>query len=85
MANPKKKSAKQARDVVISFRITPAQSELLAAIHKLTPAYGVRTPEQRARKVLCDFLDGRLSYTKPDDAKRDFFKFPVKPERTGLS
>lgn len=80
MANtPKKtKSKKPARKArvtrpdVVSFRITSTQCKNLKTVHERDSAMGVKTPNQLARKIVCDFLAGRLAYSNPADRLQDF-------------
>ena len=76
MAKPIKKTPKArkgpiTRPEVVSFRITADQAKILKKIHEDQPASNVKSPNQRARKVLVDFLAGRLDYKNPDDQLRD--------------
>lgn len=70
-----KKAARKPRTTrpdVVSFRITSTQSKNLQTVHERDSAMGVKTPNQLARKIVCDFLAGRLVYTNPADRKQDF-------------
>lgn len=60
------------RPHVVSFRITADQTKTLNAVHDRDSAMGVKTANQLARKVLCDFLAGRLEYRNAADRKVDF-------------
>jgi len=60
------------RDHVISFRVTDAQLNNLKAVHQRDPACGIKTSNQLARKIVCDFLAGRLGYTVASDRQKNF-------------
>lgn len=62
---------KELRPTVISFRITEAQTEKLTANFENDSALGVRSHNQYARKVVADFLAGRLVYKNPEHRKKD--------------
>jgi hypothetical protein len=63
--------ARTTRPQVVSFRITSKQTKLLKEIFDRDSATGVNSPNQLARKVLCDYLAGRLDYRNPDDKLQD--------------
>jgi hypothetical protein len=46
---------------VVSFRKTSVQFTTLTETYKRDAAEGVNSPNQLARKVVCDYLAGRLS------------------------
>jgi hypothetical protein len=56
---------------VISFRITDDQHLVLTQIQNRSPAVGVRSIKQLCRKVVCDYIAGRLAYKDPKHAKVD--------------
>lgn len=60
------------RPQVVSFRITQAQSTLLKDLFEKDSATGVNSPNQLARKLVCDYLAERLAYKKPSDKLQDF-------------
>lgn len=68
---PKLSPEKSLRPTVISFRITEAQTEKLHENFENDSALGVRSSNQYARKVVADFLAGRLVYKNPEHRKRD--------------
>lgn len=61
----------QTRPEVVSFRITATQSKTLVEIFKRDAASGVNSPNMLARKVVCDYLAGRLDYRNPEDKLQD--------------
>jgi hypothetical protein len=68
----KASKARMTRPNVISFRVTDTQLKTLEAVHERDPAFGIKTGNQYARKILCDFLAGRLSWADPADKKKNF-------------
>lgn len=60
------------RPQVISFRITKAQSATLKEIFDRDAATNVNSTNQLARKVLCDYLAGRLDYRNAEDKLQDW-------------
>lgn len=73
-----KTPAKTARGIVISFRITSDQENKLEEIQKRTPAMGIHSSRQLCRKIVSDYLAGRLNYKDPKHKERDLDKHPVK-------
>ena len=63
--------AKATRPNVVSFRITSTQGKTLKAIYDRDAASGVNSPNQLARKIVCDYLAGRLDYRDPSDKLQD--------------
>jgi len=59
------------RPEVISFRITAAQAKTLSEIWNRDAASNVNSPDQLARKIVCDYLAGRLDYRNPADKLQD--------------
>jgi len=55
------------RPTVVSFRISDVQRQSLKQIFDRDGATGVRSTAQYARKILSDFLAGRLHYKNPKD------------------
>lgn len=53
------------RPTVISFRITEAQEKILEEIKKRTPIVGAKSIRQMCRKIVSDYLAGRLDYKNP--------------------
>ncbi len=68
---PKNNPAQITRPQVVSFRITTAQAKTLEAIHKREPATNVKSTNQRCRKVIVDYLAGRLEYKNAADKLQD--------------
>jgi len=66
------RKARVTRPDVVSFRITSTQCKTLKIVHERDSAMGVKTPNQLARKIVCDFLAGRLEYSNPADRLQDF-------------
>lgn len=64
--------ARTTRPEVVSFRITATQARTLNEIFNRDLASGVNSRQQLARKVLCDYLAGRLRYRNPADKLQDF-------------
>lgn len=55
------------KPTVVSFRITTKQQKTLDAVQDRDPAVGVNSRNQYARKILVDFLAGKLAYKDPKD------------------
>jgi hypothetical protein len=68
---PKNTKGQITRPEVVSFRITAAQAKTLAEIHKREPATNVKSTNQRCRKVVVDYLMGRLDYKDANDKLQD--------------
>lgn len=66
-----KATARTTRPQVVSFRITATQGKNLKAIYDRDAATGVNSTNQLARKVVCDYLAGRLEYRNPADKLQD--------------
>lgn len=64
--------ARSTRDYVVSFRITTRQEKSLNYVFRRNPASGVKSSGQLIRKLLCDYLAGRLIYRNPADKLKDF-------------
>lgn len=56
---------------VITFRITEKQETELKQKLTATPIFGMNSENQLCRKVVSDFLSGKLVYTNPKDAALD--------------
>lgn len=69
MSNRKKKSSLKSN--VISFRLTSTQFKALAEIYKRQPPVHVKSEKRLARKIVCDFVAGRLKYADPKHALVD--------------
>jgi len=63
--------ARMTRPQVISFRITKAQAATLKEIFDRDAATNVNSTNQLARKVICDYLAGRLDYRDAADKLQD--------------
>jgi hypothetical protein len=59
------------KPTVVSFRITAKQQKMLDAIQDNDPVVGIDSRNQYARKILSDFLAGRLEYKNPKDRLGD--------------
>lgn len=57
---------------VISFRLSDAHHEKLKAIFDKDMASGVFSRLQHARKILVDYIDGRIVYKNEADKLKDF-------------
>lgn len=68
------------RPTVISFRITDDQESELAKIRNRENPMGVDSTRQLCRKLVVDFLAGRLTYSNPLDLKADLEAHP-RPKR----
>jgi DNA-binding PadR family transcriptional regulator len=68
------------RPTVISFRITDSQEDELAKIRNKEKPMGVDSTRQLCRKLVVDFLAGRLTYNDPLDMKADLELHP-RPKR----
>lgn len=67
----KPRKARTTRPHVVSFRITATQEKTLNEIFSRDAASGVNSTNQLARKVVCDYLAGRLDYRNPEDKLQD--------------
>lgn len=68
---PKNRQTQTVRPHVVSFRITAAQDKTLNETFSRDAASGVNSTNQLARKVVCDYLAGRMEYLNPDDKLQD--------------
>ena len=59
------------KPTVVSFRITAKQQKMLDVIQDRDPVVGINSRNQYARKILSDFLAGRLDYKNPKDKLGD--------------
>ena len=57
---------------VISFRLSDAYHEKLKAIFDKDMASGVFSRLQHARKIIVDYIDGRIAYKDPADKLKDY-------------
>ena len=71
-----KEPAKASHPTVVSFRITDDQTKKLGQIFDRDGPVGVRSTNQYARKILSDFLAGRLKYKNPAHIKKDLDLYP---------
>ena len=67
-SKPKKQAAKPH---VVSFRLTDPQYTRLKKTSDETKVLGASSPRQFARKLVCDFLNGKLHYKNPKDLRVD--------------
>ena len=67
----KARKPRTTRPHVVSFRITASQEKILKEIFNRDAASGVNSTNQLARKVVCDYLAGRIDYRNPDDKLQD--------------
>lgn len=56
---------------VISFRLNDAQFECLKTTFGGESIIGVSSERQFARKLVCDYMRGKLKYTNPKDKLAD--------------
>jgi hypothetical protein len=71
-----KAKEKATKPTVISFRITNDQEKILTEIQKRSPAIGVHSTRQLCRKIVVDYIAGRLSYENPADKECDLDRYP---------
>jgi hypothetical protein len=64
------------RPTVISFRITEEQTKKLVENFEKDAPLGVRSTNQFARKVLVDYLAGRLTRKNSKESGRDLDIYP---------
>ena len=67
----KARAPRTTRPHVVSFRITTAQEKILKEIFNRDAASGINSTNQLARKVVCDYLAGRIDYRNSDDKLQD--------------
>lgn len=60
------------RPIVISFRLTEAQVSQLQDIVDHKPVVNIPSHNRLCRKVITDYLAGRLIYKNKDDALIDY-------------
>jgi len=65
------KTKKNLKPSVVSFRLTSARYKLLVETHKNMPIAYVKSANALARKIVCDFLAGRLAFKNPAHSKVD--------------
>ncbi len=63
--------AKEVKPKVISFRLTQAQHGKMVTDIDKAPIVGVKSENQYARKIVRDFLAGKLVYKNPNDRLMD--------------
>lgn len=56
--------SKQNSDEIVTFRVTKARHSKMVEYKDSVRIVGVRSHHQLARKLVLDFLDGRLVYLK---------------------
>lgn len=59
------------KERVLAFRITDSHASKLEREMSAVQVVGVRSTHQLARKLVMDFLEGRLVYSNPVDRNRD--------------
>lgn len=74
---PKNSAEKALRPTVISFRITDDQTKALTENFEKDLPLGVRSTNQYGRKILADFLAGRLVYKNPKHREKDLDIHPA--------
>lgn len=70
-AASKPRAKRSTRPNVISFRISDTQQKTLDEIFNRDVAVGVKSSDQLARKIVCDYLAGRLEYRNAEDKLQD--------------
>lgn len=65
----------QLKKRVISFRLSTKQDLQLGEILKRDPVVGVKSSRQFSRKIVVDFLNGRLVYKNPNDRHVDLDQY----------
>jgi hypothetical protein len=64
------------KDTVVSFRLNDEQfGSLNEVLEKDTPT-GVNSENQQARKIVIDYLAGRLKYKNEKHRKQDMEQYP---------
>lgn len=61
----KLRKVREPRTVVVAFRLRRTEVKALSADLKETPAAGVKSLKQFARKIVIDFSKNRLRYVDP--------------------
>lgn len=56
---------------IVMFRLEPPRVEMLSEIIRRDPIVGVHSGHQLARKIVVDYLEGRLQYTHDKYKKAD--------------
>lgn len=60
------------RNNMVSFRLNDAEYSSMNEIFQHEPVVGANSVNQIARKIVCDYLAGRLVYKSKSDKSRDF-------------
>lgn len=63
---------KDNRNNMVSFRLNDAEYGGMNEIFEHEPVVGANSVNQIARKIVCDYLAGRLVYKSKSDKRRDF-------------
>ena len=63
------RSKQPIRTEVVSFRISYEEYQMLTTISNQKAAEGVNSPQQMARKIVCNYLAGQLNYGDTADKK----------------
>jgi hypothetical protein len=56
-----------AREVVISFRVSDATDTQLNEMLKRSPSVGINSNRQFCRKIVMDYINGKLAYKSAKD------------------
>jgi hypothetical protein len=59
------------KENVVSFRLDDKRFKALKDKIAEQPIIGVKSANQLARKIVCDFVAGRLTYPNPEHANED--------------
>lgn len=64
-------SSKERKDTVMSFRVPSASKEWLAKDLAASPIVAVPSANRFCRKIVLDYISGKLVYTNPADRAID--------------
>jgi len=70
------RASKDNRNNVVSFRLKDGQYDNLTDLFENDAVVGVNSCKQMARKIVCDYLAGRLVYKNKADKTRDLESVP---------
>lgn len=66
-----KKDTELTKPHVVSFRLTGTQYSKLTKIFAARPPVHVKSPKAMARKIVSDYLEGRMVYRDPNHQLAD--------------
>lgn len=61
---------KETKDQIVAFRVPSAKHQRLEDALETANVPGVDSANKMARKILLDYLDGKMVYLNPRDSKR---------------